>query len=329
MEITAATLDDLLYGTYSKLLNQPFINTATRTDKKGPFSEIFGVLLELTNPRARLSLSDSRGKIFSSLGELLWYFSKTDDLDFIKYYIPAYKEESADNVTVYGGYGPRLFNAYQQYNQIENVVTLLKKKATSKKAIIQLFEPRDIEYELTGKTGSIPCTCSLHFLQRDNKLHMMTQMRSNDAHLGLPHDIFAFTMIQEYIATRLNYDLGVYKHSVASLHLYETSKGEIEEYREEGLQTTRDFMPPMPQGDQTSQIEILLEIERNIRTNQTIDIPQYNLNPYWEQLAYLLEFYRADKSPRDIDTMEKVSKFVKDKNYSHILERKIRSAKNP
>jgi len=53
MRIAGKTLDDLLYKTFAELLELPFINSATRSDTAGPFSEIFGIMLELTNPRAR------------------------------------------------------------------------------------------------------------------------------------------------------------------------------------------------------------------------------------------------------------------------------------
>ena len=39
--------------------------------------ELTGVLLELTNVRARLSRTETRGKPFSGLGELCWYYSLT------------------------------------------------------------------------------------------------------------------------------------------------------------------------------------------------------------------------------------------------------------
>ena len=47
--------------------------------------------------------------MFSSLGELLWYLTGDNRLDFMEPYIPRYRDESEDGVTVYGGYGPRLF----------------------------------------------------------------------------------------------------------------------------------------------------------------------------------------------------------------------------
>jgi len=40
----------------------------------------------------------------------------------------------------------------------------------------------------------------MQFMVRRRRLHLLTNMRSNDAFIGLPHDIFAFTMLQEIMA---------------------------------------------------------------------------------------------------------------------------------
>jgi len=48
-------------------------------------------------------------------------------------------------------------------------------------------------------------------LIRNKQLHMLTNMRSNDAFWGLPHNIFSFTMIQEILARTLSVELGTYK----------------------------------------------------------------------------------------------------------------------
>src|SRR5688572_16797974 len=96
MFIEADTLDDLMRKTFEKLKDRPFNVDASR----GSTCEIFGVLLKLKNPRARLSRTESRGKAFSALGELLWYLTGTKELSFIKYFISKYEEESDDGKTI-------------------------------------------------------------------------------------------------------------------------------------------------------------------------------------------------------------------------------------
>jgi thymidylate synthase len=99
MHIVRETLDDVLLQLYAELLGSASVVTASR----GEFTEVVGALIEIHNPRARLSRSETRGKLFSSLGELLWYLSRDNQLAFIERYLSRYRDESDDGVTVYGG----------------------------------------------------------------------------------------------------------------------------------------------------------------------------------------------------------------------------------
>src|SRR3990172_6817152 len=121
MYITAKTFDDLLRTVLSKLLKTKNSINPTR----GEATELIGVILQITNPRARLSLTETKGRLSSCLGELLWYLAKSKDLQFITYYLSRYQRESEDGRTVYGGYGPRLFSMRGRHNQVVNVLSLL------------------------------------------------------------------------------------------------------------------------------------------------------------------------------------------------------------
>src|SRR5712664_4635748 len=123
MYIEEETLDDLLRAVLSKLLASR--NRIRPT--KGSATELTGVQLKVTKPRARLSRTEMKGTLFSCLGELLWYLAKTNDLGFISYYLKHYKKFSDDGQTIYGAYGPRLFNM-RGNNQIANVVARLREK---------------------------------------------------------------------------------------------------------------------------------------------------------------------------------------------------------
>ena len=260
--ISGPTIDDLMRSAICQI--SQFGEDINPT--KGQAKEIFGVMLELTNPRARISRTETKGKPFSCLGELLWYLAKRKDLEFIYYYIRAYKSYAEDG-EIFGGYGPRLFD-WRGLNQIDNVVKLLRKKPDSRQAIVQLFD----SYEIVEAHKDIPCTCTLQFVIRQGKLHMFTNMRSNDVFVGLPHDVFCFTMIQEIIARSLSVEIGTYKHAVGSLHIYEKSKNNVQDYIDEGWQSTKIVMPPMPEGDPCQSIATVLEAEQTIRTNETFYI---------------------------------------------------------
>jgi len=248
------------------------------------------MLLVLENPRARLSSSESRGKVFSALGELLWYLSGSNLADHISYYIGRYKDDMESDGTIHGAYGPRLIRP-DGTNQINNLVALLKSKPTSRRAVIQLFSADD----LVGNYAEIPCTCTIQFLVRGKKLDALVSMRSNDAYWGLPHDIFAFTMIQELIARSLGLELGHYRHFVGSLHIYEEFLDAARSYVDEGWQG-RSAMPAMPIGSQFDNVTRLIEFERKVRTSRHAPTSVPTMPAYWMDLATLLRIFRATKN---------------------------------
>ncbi len=155
------SLDDLLKVVFEEFLNNDYpLVEAT----KGRSHEIFGVLLELTNPRARLSRSELKGTPYSCIGELAWYLSGSNKLSDISYYLQRYKESSDDGICIHGGYGPRFMRMYDEHNQIENIINLLSEKPTSRRAVIQLFTASD----LTKDFKDIPCTTNIQFILRNN-----------------------------------------------------------------------------------------------------------------------------------------------------------------
>ncbi|MFT5781192.1 MAG: thymidylate synthase [Pseudomonas sp.] len=306
------SLDDLLHEVYSKLLKRRLKIAAT----KGDFKEITGVLLHLKKPRARISRAEGKGKLFSCLGELLWYLAGSKQLKFIEYYIPLYKKSSDDYRTIYGGYGPRLCGKGKNA-QLSNIINLLKDRSTTRQAVIQLFDSKDI----LKRHKDIPCTCTLQFLIRKNKLHMFTSMRSNDAFLGLPHDIFAFSMLQEIIAMSCGCEIGEYKHYVGSLHLYEKNFEAAAKYLDSGIQTIVE-MPEMPKGDPMPSIKILLDAENKIRQGMEINPLSLNIDDYWKDLINILQFFRHTKFPEEAHKAEESIKKVKSPVYSTYLEKR-------
>lgn len=315
MRLSAETLDDLLRAVYKKLLKKSGIIHSTQ----GTNQEVFGCLLELKNPRARLSKTETKQTLFSCLGELLWYLSRTDRLDFVAYYVPTYEKSSTDHVTVRGGYGQRMFSN-RNIDQIANVRHLLSKRRSSRRAAIQIFEAEDSDPEHLH----VPCTCTLQFAIRNDRLHMVTFMRSNDAFLGLPHDVFAFTMIQEVLASSLNLELGTYQHMVGSLHLYEKNAEAAKKYVDEGWQP-RVEMPKMPSGDPWPSIHALLEFERAVREEGAI--PEVTFEPYWADLARLLRIfghYRfRDKETNPAGSIEHLRKQMHSPTYDSYIASKL------
>lgn len=330
MYLSAETLDDLLFKVYRRLLRKR--GSADITPTKGPATEINGVLLQIKNPRARLSRTEKRNTILSCLGEFLWYISASDDVEFIEYYIPGYSKYSDDGQTIYGAYGPRLFALNGEIDQVRNVTETLKASPASRRAVIQLFRGEDLADNLRSRHEDLPCTCTLQFTIRNHQLNLMVMMRSNDAYLGLPHDVFSFTMLQELVARTIGVEIGTYKHAVGSLHFYTSNTQAIQDYLDEGMQE-RVAMPPMPQGDPWPSIEMLMKAEATIRSGKPLRTTI--ASPYWDDLVRLLEIFRISKNPIKGGLSKKVSELKSKMNSdfydAYILKRQhqIQKAEEP
>lgn len=301
MHIRADTLDDALRQVFSRLLK-----TRNRTHStKGPAREAVGALITLGNPRARFSRTENRSTLFSCLGETLWYISGSNRLDVIDYYIPKYREfidAPKRAQTTSGAYGPRIFGGGDK-SQMAAVLDLLRRKAgtsDTRQAVIQIFDAADVR----ARRADVPCTCTVQFLPRAGKLHVVTTMRSNDAYRGLPHDVFAFTLIQELVARTIGHEPGTYRHFVGSLHLYDQDERHARDYLAEGWQE-KIGMPAMPIGDPWSALQWLLGAEEAIRRlGPRAPLVLDGVDPYWADLARLLRMkalLRAKDGPAMVE----------------------------
>ncbi|AQR60265.1 thymidylate synthase [Brevundimonas sp. LM2] len=293
MECSGDSLDDVLIQLYNAL------GKTTRRNEEGSRGsnfEILGVSLHVSNPRARLSRSENRGKTFSALGELLWYLSGREDLGFIEPYVPIYRDEVVNGI-IEGAYGPRLFDM-RGINQIDSIISILSRKPGTRRAVIQLFNAEDIAID----KKEIPCTTTLQFHLREDGLHLSVTMRSNDAYWGLPHDVFCFTMMQELIARRLNVELGTYMHYAGSMHVYDNFYDDMKSYVSEGYQRPAP-MPEMPIGDNFALVPAILAAEDSIRHGEPIGAALQS-NAYWKDIIILVEAYWASGQPEKLDKLK-------------------------
>src|SRR6185312_16137032 len=311
MHLPVETLDDALHRLYPLLLSAPLVAGTTRGDNR----ELLGVSIEISKPRARLSRTETRGKPFSSLGELLWYLSRDNKLAFIEPFVPAYRNESEDNVSVYGGYGPRLFGQ-RGHDQVANVLSILSDRPTTRRAVIQIFNAED----LAAPHIEIPCTTTLQFFLREKKLEMIAIMRSNDAYKGLPHDVFCFTMIQELLARSLEAEIGTYRHFAGSMHLYSGDENDAMRLTEEGLQS-RIEMPPMPHGDPWPAVGAVMNALERIRSHEQLDASTFGLDNYWSDVIRLLQVFAATG---DASAIASLRKTMASDCYKHYIDTRAR-----
>ncbi|MBG54146.1 MAG: thymidylate synthase [Rhodobiaceae bacterium] len=327
MFITGETLDDVMLTVFERLIRSRNRVNPTKGDNR----ELFGVLLEIRQPRARLSRTETKGRLFSALGEFIWYLAGSDEFAFIDYYIKnGYQTD--DGKSVFGAYGPRIFGL-RGVDQFSEILQLLGRNSESRKAVLQLYSAEDLKFP----PRDVPCTCTLQFVVRRKHLNLMVSMRSNDAYKGLPHDVFAFTMLQEIVARCLGVGLGNYKHSVGSLHLYDDDVRKAQDYISEGWQSAL-MMPPMPDGDPMDAVTKLVQAEEKIRRSEPVDVEQLPLPEYWKDMARLLQIFALTKgiAPLSMARKRKIVRIIKDNmsnkfydGYIQLREQRLSPAEKP
>lgn len=124
-----------------------------------------------------------------------------------------------DDGIFHGAYGPRI------HGNLRKVVHQLKKDDSSRQAVLTIYNS---DKDTNADVKDVPCTLSLQYFIRDNKLLARTSMRSNDLYLGMPYDFVQFIALQGAIAQALGIEMGTYSHTVGSLHIYEQHMREAE-----------------------------------------------------------------------------------------------------
>jgi len=222
--------------------------------RNGECKEIIGFSAEIKNPINNIIFNPLRKFSLSyACAEVLWYLSGEKNIEMIQTYAPQY-DRFAENGKAYGAYGDRWknnpgfyqeLNRYEDYacisdlksdkncNQLYALIKLLKQDPNTRQGIIIMWDSGDLIHAILKDHKDLPCTIALIFNIRNqngiDRLYCNAIMRSNDAWLGLPYDIFAFTTIQRIIALELGIQLGEYHHYAVSEHLYKNNYKKIED----------------------------------------------------------------------------------------------------
>lgn len=158
------------------------------------------------------------------LGELAWYFTGREDVEFISKF-PSFRERIGDDgVTNRSAYGAIVFNRYG-FDQVAQVIDTLKRDPCSRRAVINFNAPGTDRFETKDEI----CAIALVFELRGGKLDCTGIMRSDDVWLDTPYDVVFFTEVQKHIANELGVGYGKYTHIAVSLHAYEKGIDRVRE----------------------------------------------------------------------------------------------------
>jgi len=224
------------------LLAQQYLNENFTTDKSGVRTvELIGA--SFIADEALIFGTENAAYIQN---ELDWYLSQSLNVNDIPGKTPAiWNAVASPEGLINSNYG-YLVLSKENGSQYENVRNELIFNAESRRAIMIYTRPSMHKDWCTRGMSDFICTNAVQFLLRDGKLHMIVQMRSNDAVFGYKND-FAW---QKYIQWCMLEDLvgrtgqiilaGDITWQVGSLHVYERHFNYLTDYLFEGEDDDED-----------------------------------------------------------------------------------------
>lgn len=197
--------------------------------------------------------------------EAFWILTGDDTTAGIVPFNKNVLEYSDDGVTFFGAYGPRVVD------QIQFVVSKLLEDASTRQAVLTTWRQNP------PKSKDIPCTIAMAFNLRGGWLNAHVFMRSSDVWLGIPYDVFSFSMVAHLICTKYNEACGNPRAmkpgklylTAASSHLYETNWTEAKQVYASSVITIEET-PVVPDSMWMSTVELMKTLE-GLRTTKRGD----------------------------------------------------------
>lgn len=174
--------------------------------------ELFSHLVVFDAQRPVVTIQERKMGYRFMCAEAAWMLSGDNRVETIAPFNARIAQFSDDGTTFFGAYGPRI------RAQLDYVVETLQRDPSSRQAVINIWR------ESPPASRDLPCTTSFQFVVRDNQLHVVVTMRSNDAWLGFVYDGFNASMLAGYVLLQLGQpalSLGHVFHHAVSRHLYE------------------------------------------------------------------------------------------------------------
>ena len=151
--------------------------------------------------------------------EIDWYESQSLSVYDMPNPPKIWRDIACNDGYINSNYGWCIYSDFN-YNQYDNVVRELKKNPDSRRAIMIYTRPSMHLDAIENGRNDFMCTNAVTYFIRDNKLHSVVQMRSNDAVFGYKNDYAFQSYVMDKLCEDLEIERGDMHWQVASLHVY-------------------------------------------------------------------------------------------------------------
>lgn len=176
--------------------------------------EILQRTIEVDMRRPVLTIPQRKLSYKFMAAEAYWILTGDNRVATIAPYNKNISQFSDGGETFFGAYGPKILS------QMDYVIKKLMADPDSRQAGLTIWR------ECPPETKDVPCTVAIFFNIRNGLLNCHVFMRSSDVWLGVPYDVFNFSMLSHMICCFFNSDEikvrpGTLYLTAASSHLYE------------------------------------------------------------------------------------------------------------
>lgn len=168
--------------------------------------------------------------IKTGIREIFWIYQKQSNLltDAHNLGIKWWDDWNIGNGTIGQRYGATI----KRYNLMNNLLKSLKEDPFSRRHIIDMYQYKDLE----STEGLFPCayktTWSVRRVGEDLYLDLTLDQRSNDYIMAGYINKVQYVALQMMVAGHLDYKVGVFRHFVQNLHVYDRHLDAVDEILE-------------------------------------------------------------------------------------------------
>ena len=154
-----------------------------------------------------------------------WYDSQSLSVEEIGQHAGLWNNICSIDKEINSNYGYLIYSD-KNHSQYKNVLAQLKQSKHSRRAIMIYNRPSMHSDSVRLGMSDFICTLAHHFFIRDNKLHSVVNMRSNDAIYGFFNDFYWFATVQQRLLQDVNkfyqeVEMGQMYYNANSFHVYE------------------------------------------------------------------------------------------------------------
>lgn len=297
----------MLHGAYSNSRNGPVLRYPT------PVSTVYAHPLEnvLFHP-------ERDANPFFHLYESLWMLAGRNDVTPLLRYAKNMANYSDDNITLNGAYGYR-WRTHFGRDQLAGIVEALTRNPFDRRCVLQMW---DATADLGSHSKDVPCnlTATVQLCPRA-KLDLTVFCRSNDIIWGCyGANAVHFSMLLEYLATKLNLEVGTYTQISTNWHAYLSVLSS--ELKELGKRTVEDHISMVNPYVDSVQSRLVYHIpmaghlvdadlhELLMHADNGFRMPPVGSSRWFKMIYAVLRAHFVYKETKSVDTALKQLDFV-------------------